>query len=100
MSNSLHPTEGARFLLERLSEDGARASYRASIYTPDAVFSTTATLADDGAVELAGPTGAPAELEDKLAMFAKLTARGAVRREEDGLARWPARVLRWRGPGR
>ena len=93
--SDLHPSEGARFLLERVTDDGARATYRAAIYTPAAVFATTATLADDGTVEL-GATGAPAELHDLLAMFGKLTARGAAKRRDDGLAVWPARILRWR----
>ncbi|MBX3158389.1 MAG: hypothetical protein KF773_20635 [Deltaproteobacteria bacterium] len=95
----MRPTEGARFLLERERDDGARATYRAAIYTPDAEFAATATVADDGTFELA-PTGAPEELHDMLAMQARLLARGAAKRREDGLPAWPARVLRWRGPGR
>ena len=89
------PTSGARFLLERVSEDGDRAAYRASIFTPDASYTATAQLADDGTVELL-PTGAPPELEELLGTFAKLTARGAAKRRADGLPPWPARVLRWR----
>jgi hypothetical protein len=98
---TLRPTEGARFLLEREREldGGTRAVYRAAIYTPDAEFASSATVVDDGAFELA-PTGAPDELHDMLAMQARLLARGAAKRREDGLAAWPARVLRWRGPGR
>lgn len=95
MSDALHPHDGARFLLERMRDDGARATYRAAIYTPDAVYAATAILVDDGSVELA-PTGAPGDLDDKLAMFAKLTARGAAKRRDDGLLPWPARVMRWR----
>lgn len=93
----LRPTTGARFLLERDGDpgDAPRATYRATIYTVDADFAGRAVLADDGAVELA-PTGAPAVLDAALAMFAKLTARGASKRRDDGLATWPARVLRWR----
>jgi hypothetical protein len=72
-----------------------RATYRAAIYTPDAVYASAATLSDDGGVELV-PTGAPDALDDALAMFARLTARGAARRREDGMPPWPARVLRWR----
>jgi hypothetical protein len=79
--------------------DEPRAVYRATIFTPDAEHATTATLADDGAVEVA-PSGAPDELDAALAMFAKLTARAAAKRREDGLPAWPQRVLRWRGPGR
>ena len=90
-----NPASGARFLLERTREDGGRAAYRASIFTPDAAYTTTALLCDDGTVELA-PTGAPQDLDATLATFAKLTARGAAKRREDGLPPWPARVLRWR----
>jgi hypothetical protein len=82
-------------LLERVDDDGG---YRAAIYTPDADYVGRATLHDDGRVELA--IEAPAELADMLAMIAKLTARGAGKRRDDGLPTWPARVLRWRGPGR
>jgi hypothetical protein len=95
VSDAPHPTSGARFLLERMREDGARATYRASIYTPGARYTSTAILAEDGTVELV-PPGAPGELDDMLVAFAKLTARGAAKRRGDGLPPWPARVLRWR----
>lgn len=93
--SDLHPTEGARYLLERVADRGASAEYRVAIYTPSEEFSSTATLSEDGAVEM-GPTGASQEHEERLAMFAKLTARGAAKRREDGLPAWPARVMRWR----
>lgn len=93
------PTAGARFLLELERVDGARAIYRAAIFTPDAEYTATATLGEDGSVELA-PSGAPGELDTTLAMLAKLTARGATKRKDDGLPTWPQRLLRWRGPGR
>ena len=97
MSRNLHPSEGARFLLERASaDDGPGATYKASIYTPDAVVSTTATLADDGTASLAGPTGAIADLDERLLNIAKLGARAAPKRREDGLVVWPARIMRWR----
>ena len=99
MNRDLTPTDGARLLLERERGDGARAEYRAAIYTPSATYEGRALLGEDGSaqVELAG---APAELVEALAMIAKLTARSAAKRREDGLPPWPARVLRWRGPGR
>jgi len=93
------PQTGARFLLELDRVDGAGAVYRATVFLPGAEFSSTATLGDDGSVELA-PTGATADLDDMLVMQAKLLARGAHKRREDGLPAWPQRVLRWRGPGR
>src|SRR5438046_2165272 len=96
----MRPTSGARFLLERTSpEAGGRATYAATIFTPDAEHRSIAKLGDDGSVELA-PSGAPPELDEMLAMQAKLIARGAAKRRDDGLPPWPARVLRWRGPGR
>ena len=97
--SSLRPTAGARFLLELDRVDGARATYRTTIFTPDAEFSGTATLAEDGTSEVA-PTGAPGELDAMLAMLARLTARGATKRKDDELPVWPQRLLRWRGPGR
>ena len=96
MSRDLHPTQGARLLLERVSDDGA---YRATIYTPAEMFSAAAQLGEDGSVALAA-TGAPTELHAALEMLARLTARGAAKRREDGMPAWPARVLRWRGTGR
>lgn len=101
MSDSLTPTEGARFLLERVrdEEGGARAVYRTAIYTPDATYEGTATLSDDGGATLTD-TNAPAPLVEMLAMLAKLTARSAAKKREGGLPPWPARILRWRGPGR
>ena len=84
----LQPTSAnsARFLLERTADAGARASYRAEIVTAEATYAGTAELGDDGTVALA--------------MIAKLPARSAAKKREDGLPPWPARVLRWRGPGR
>lgn len=103
-SRDLRPTEGARFLLERqagisptpATPPDTHASYRASIYTPDGEYSTTATLAEDGSVQLTSATGAPGDLDDRLRNIAKLVARDAPRRRDDGLAVWPTRILRWR----
>jgi hypothetical protein len=86
-------------LLEREQDEGVRARYRVAIYTPDATYEGHASLGDDGSVELA-VRGAPDDLVATAQMLAKLTARGAAKKREDGLPPWPARVLRWRGPGR
>jgi len=96
--SDLTPTEGARFLLERLSEDDVRATYRATIYTPAATHAGQSVLGEDGTVELA--LDGPEELVSMLAMFGKLIARAAAGQRAKGIAPWPARVLRWRGPGR
>ncbi len=93
------PETGARFLLELERADGPRATYRATVFVPDAEYAASAQLTEDGTVALA-PTGAPGDLDEMLAMFAKLLARGAPKRRTDGLPPWPQRLLRWRGPGR
>ena len=99
--SDLTPTEGARFLLERSSEDAkraTRATYRATIYTPAATHAGQAVLCEDGSVEVA--VDAPEPLVAMLAMFCKLIARAAPGQRARGMPPWPARVLRWRGPGR
>jgi hypothetical protein len=97
----LHPTEGARYLLERDGGDEARAEYAAAIFTPEQRYGYRAVLALDGSFEVSpDPGGAPAELEGKLTMIARLTARSAAKKQADGLPPWPHRVLRWKGPGR
>jgi hypothetical protein len=97
VNRDLHPTDGARYLLELEGEHGggAGARYRAAIYTPDREFTATATLGDDGSVDLA-PTGAPDELHARLTVIARLVARDAARRRDDGMPPWPQRILRWR----
>lgn len=112
MSESLTPTEGARFLLERDREEqgGASAVYRTAIFTPTATYEGHVTLVDDGTFSLteqtlrgattSPPTKASEELVEMLEMLSKLTARSASKKREDGLSPWPARILRWRGPGR
>jgi hypothetical protein len=98
----LHPTGGARYLLERDAAadgqtDGSVAHYRATIYTPDAAFTASARLGDDGSVEL-DPIGvrAPDDLHARLVALARLVARDAARLRGDGLPPWPQRILRWR----
>ncbi|HEY0989367.1 MAG TPA: hypothetical protein VGD80_20000 [Kofleriaceae bacterium] len=97
MHRDLHPTDGARYLLELDGElDGGRgARYRAAIYTPDAAFTAAATLGDDGSAALE-PTGAPDELHARLLSIARLVARDAAKRSEGGMPPWPQRILRWR----
>jgi hypothetical protein len=99
VSESLTPTDGARFLLERLAERDGGAEYRATIFTPEATHAGTAQLGEDGSAVVV-IAAAPAELVEVMQMLAKLTARSAAKKREDGFPPWPARVLRWRGPGR
>jgi hypothetical protein len=83
----LTPTAGARYVLERVAD----AHYTGRIYTPDATYEYDVRMSDELTLEVRG-TAAPEELEDKLRMFARLTARSAPP--------WPERITRWRGPGR
>lgn len=105
MSDSLHPSEGLRLLLERqsVSDNAAQAKYRGSIYTPSEVFRFNSELYQSGEVEMSpevpGNTASDEQVE-KLLRIAKSTARAAKRKVEEGLPPWPSRVLRWRGPGR
>jgi hypothetical protein len=96
MNRDLHPTDGARYLLELEGElDDGRARYRVAIYTPDAAFTAAATLGDDGSAAVE-PTGAPDELHARLATIARLVARDAAKLRADGMPPWPQRILRWR----
>ncbi len=97
--SDLRPADGARYLLERVDDRNTSAEYRAVIYTPTAEYITVAQLFSDGRVD-AAPSGAPDELDATLLLIAKLIARGTDKRRADGLAVWPTRILRWRGPGR
>lgn len=95
---ALRPAAGARFLFElRAAASDGSAEYAAFVLTPSATFAYAATLRGDGGVALApeGPAASPAH-EAALAMFGKLTGRGAAARRADGLATWPPRVTRWR----
>lgn len=98
-AGELHPTEGARLLLERLEVEagGERASYRAAVYTPSEAFEYRAVLEAGGGAELE-PRGdaAPPGHEKKLSNLARSLARAARRKAADGLDPWPPRVLRWR----
>ncbi len=67
------------------------------MYTRTDPFVGSAELSDTGAVVT---LVAPSELVDYAEMLGKLTARGAAKKREDGMPPWPARILRWRGPGR
>lgn len=107
------PSAGARYTLERRSQSeaaegaasgaaagaavGSSARYDATIATPAITYRAELTLRDDGEVTLAFVGDkAPEAFEKALAMFAKLTARSAPARREEGVPVWPARVTRWR----
>jgi hypothetical protein len=101
VSESLHPTEGVRLLLERVAVDPDQASarYTAAVFTPTERFDYDAVLSLDGGAELTPRTvAAPAALQDKLLAHARHAAREARRRRDETSSAWPHRLLRWRGP--
>src|SRR5690606_9775544 len=101
-----HPEQGARYALERASEAGDAATYRASIYTPDQRYDYDLTLALGGEPALSPsgtepPPPAREQLVAQLLAIAKQVTRKAGKARDDGLPQvWPRRVLRWKGPGR
>jgi len=102
-TDALRPAHGARYVLERedATEDGTRAVYRGEVVTAEAAIAYRVEMSDDGGVILkAVHDAALSDQEAMLSMIARLTARGAAARRADGLQPWPARVTRWRGPGR
>ncbi len=107
--STLHPSEGARFLLERVfqSEDQSQAHYRAVIFTPEIRVEYRARMSIDGQVQLeeSAPLSddeatAVAPWQKTLVTLGRLLARSAAKKRADALPPWPARMLRWRGPGR
>ncbi|MCE9578635.1 MAG: hypothetical protein K8W52_36255 [Deltaproteobacteria bacterium] len=98
--DALVPEAGARYVLERVADRGDHAQYKAAIVSADARWDYDAILRDDGRVELTAITAAPEAQAAMLAMIAKLVARATPNRKADGLAAWPPRIQRWRGPGR
>jgi len=106
VTSDLHPTEGIRLLLT-LAKDhegecgSATVKYDAAIYTTDSQFLYLATLSDDGTVALVAESQSANEPDEKqLRNICASIARAAKRKRNDDLPPWPARVLRWRGPGR
>jgi hypothetical protein len=93
---SLHPTDGARFLLELESsaaEGGAR--YRGAIFTPGERFSYVVEIDAAGEVRIGrgdGEAEPPARAVDLLRAVARSVAKEVMR----GEAVWPRRVLRWK----
>ena len=90
---------GARFTLTRTADHGDRAEYAVLVETVDARYTGHAALVEDGTATVESP-GLSKEHLATLQMIAKLVARSAPKKREDGLPPWPQRVSRWRGPGR
>jgi len=107
MTSPLHPSEGIRMLLQRVSigEEAANAEYTGQVFTPSEVFGFEVKLALDGSAKLLAlpgdsPDKVDEEHEKSLLKLSKSIARAAKRKLEDKLPPWPPKILRWRGPGR
>ena len=97
--DTMHPSDGARFLLvqDQGSSQQDSVNYKASIYTPSDRFDYQVSLSLEGMSKLnPGERTADPHLERKLGTIARIVARDAARRHSQGIAPWPARILRWR----
>lgn len=104
------PTAGHRFVFLLGAHASGAARYAAAIVAPDAVWHYQVALRAGEAPDVTSHEGAGTEVAaavppepkavDMLVMIARLTARAAPSRAADGLAPWPPRIVRWRGPGR
>lgn len=75
----------------------ASARYTGEIATPSVTYRADLLLREDGTFDLTWVgEAAPESMHKQLSMFAKLTARSAPARREEGVPIWPARVTRWR----
>lgn len=86
---TLHPSHGARVLLEREAGDTVR--YRVSIYEPSALHVTLAHI-DAGAVRIDPFTSAPPAWA---VTYAERMLLGLAKKHASDGA-WPRRLLRWR----
>ena len=90
---SLHPSHGARVVLERDAIEGSEARYRVSVYEPGEVHSTVARIDASGAVTLDAWTSEPPAWATT---FAKRVLEGLPKKHAaDGS--WPRKLTRWRG---
>ena len=89
---SLVPTSGVRVRLDREEERDADVVYRATLYLPDAVVTTRATVNTEGeSIDEEALGDAPE--------FARAALRAFVRQLRNAhrsSGTWPRRVTRWR----
>ena len=91
----LHPTAGARVLLEFDSSDAGGARYRGAIFTPITRYDYRLAIAlPDGAVSFVEPpSGDAANYAELVRLMARTLARDALASTP---FTWPRRLLRWR----
>jgi hypothetical protein len=98
---SLHPSDGARFLLELESVDpSGGARYRGAIFTPSERIDYAVSVAASGDLTLAPvaevPEGLPPRALDLLRNIARSVGKAALAESPPA---WPRRVLRWKKLG-
>jgi hypothetical protein len=87
---SLHPSHGARIVLEREAIEDHGARYRVSIYEPSAMHSTEVRIHESG-VDFGEWTGVPPAWA---VTFLERTLKGMAKKHADGS--WPRKLTRWR----
>jgi hypothetical protein len=88
---SLHPSDGARMVLERASVDDAGAVYRVSVYEPEERLTVgEATLGDE--LELGWEGEPPPEW---VVTFLTRFMKGLPKKHAAG-GTWPRKITRWR----
>lgn len=86
--SSLHPENGARMVIERVSADDAGARYAVRVYEPEGVLHEgEATLGDEVALAIDAPEWTTTFLERLLKSL-----RNKHRDDGD----WPRKLTRWR----
>jgi hypothetical protein len=102
------PTAGVRVTFDLVASEGAAASYRAEVVTPDARRAAALRIGETidltwGEVVEREVGMRPAPLEPGDEAFVRQLARQVHKQatsvsKEQGGGRWPRRVQRWRGP--
>ena len=90
---SLHPSHGARVVLEREAIEGGEVRYRVSIYEARALHTSVAQIDASGAVTLEAWTSEPPAAASA---FAKRLLEGLPKKHAAD-ASWPRKLTRWRG---
>lgn len=93
VNSDLHPDNGARVLLERLTETGEEARYAVTLYLPEQKLVGTARVMRGGQSELE-VSGDPPEWARKITLA--FLRQAGIHRGAGGVPSWPRRLMRWR----
>jgi hypothetical protein len=88
----IHPTYGARIVLERESHEGPHARYRVSIHEPEITHEAVADFDASGALTLGAWSTTPPAWA---LTFTERLLKGLPKKHADD-ASWPRKLVRWR----